>query len=268
MSTVDFGITRDGYTQLRRRWVADHPKAVVLLVHGLDEHCGRYEHIGDALATAGYHTVAFDLRGHGMSGGVRTHVEDFSAFLDDLEDHLVQVRGVGLPVVLLGHSMGGLISARYLVADRPPPDLAVLSAPALNPGFRPPPAAAVGLISATVPTLHLPAVFGTEVLSRDDEVQRAYSEDPLVERGMTVRLAAQMLEAMTRVNADRDRLTVPTLIIHGGDDRLVPAVASEPFDALESVDRTVYEGLRHEVLNEPEWETVLGDVITWMDRHL
>lgn len=268
MSIVDTGITRDGYTQLRRRWAAANPRAVVLVVHGMGEHSGRYEHVGTAFAQAGFHTVGFDLRGYGSSGGRRAYVDDFRNYLDDVEDHLAEVRGVGLPVVLLGHSMGGLIAARYAVGTRPQPDLLVLSAPALQTGFPPPPRPVLSAMSSAVPTMRLPAPFGLDVLSRDVEVQRAYADDPLVERQATIRLGAELVEAMRYVNANLDLLRVPTLVVHGGDDRLVPRTASEPLEDLPLVERTVYEGLRHETLNEPEWELVANDMIGWIDRQL
>jgi len=268
MSVIDVGITRDGYTQLRRRWIADEPRAVILLVHGMAEHSGRYEHIGDTLAQAGYHLVSFDLRGHGSTAGRRTHVDEFAQFLDDVEDHLTEVRKVGLPVVLFGHSLGGLIAARYAVDQRPQPDLLILSAPALQTGFPAPPARVAAALGATAPTLRLPAPFGVEALSRDEDVQRAYLEDPLVERSATVRLGTEMLLAMDVVNTGLDRLRIPTLVIHGGEDQMVPRAASEPLAELPRVDRTVYEGLRHEVLNEPEWELVTADIVGWLDAQL
>ena len=268
MSIVDVGITRDGYTQLRRRWVATEPRAVILLVHGMGEHSGRYEHIGEVLAAAGFHTIAFDLRGHGETGGRRGYVEDFSDFLDDVEDHLAELRPAGLPVVLLGHSMGGLIAARYAVGERPQPDLLVLSAPALEGPMRPPPRRVAAALSSAAPTVRLPPLFGAEALSRDVGVQTAYLEDPLVQRGTTLRLAAELLGAMEEVIGNLDRLRVPTLVVHGGDDRLVPRTGSEPLGDLGVAERRVYEGLRHEVFNEPEWHLVVGDVIAWIDSQL
>jgi acylglycerol lipase len=266
MSVIDSGITRDGYNQLRRRWVASSPRAVILIVHGMNEHSGRYEHVGEELAAAGFHVVAFDLRGHGMSGGTRSHVDDFEQFLDDVEDHLAELRKAGLPVVLLGHSMGGLIAARYAVSDRPQPDLLILSAPALKGPYRPPPAGLVTVLGSTLPTLRLPPMFGTEALSRDEEVQRAYAEDPLVGRRPTLGLVVEMFGAMGEVQSNLDRIAVPTMVVHGGDDRLVPRTASELLE--DRSELRVYEGLRHEIFNEPEWRMVTDDVTTWLNQQL
>jgi acylglycerol lipase len=124
------------------------------------------------------------------------------------------------------------------------------------------------LIGATSPTLRVKSPFGVEALSRDPEVQRAYVEDPLVFRDMTVGLGVEMLTAMEYFNAHLHELTLPTLVVHGGDDRLVPRSASEPLESLEPVSRTVYEGLRHEILNEPEWEMVVGDIVKWVNERL
>jgi len=132
-SIIDYGVTRDGLTQLRRRWkAAGTARAIVLIVHGISEHSGRYEAVGQQLAEAGFHVVAYDHRGHGQSGGRRTYVDSFDELLDDLEDHLSEVRQLGLPVVVLGHSMGGLIATAYAVSSRPQPHYLVLSAPALG----------------------------------------------------------------------------------------------------------------------------------------
>src|SRR5690606_14257762 len=132
-STVDHGLTRDGLMQLRRRWrPPEPPTAAILLVHGITEHSGRYEHVGRWLADAGFDVVAIDARGAGESGGRRSYVDRFADFVDDVEDQLVEVRRLGVPVVLLGHSMGGLIALDLATSDRPQPDLVVVSGPALG----------------------------------------------------------------------------------------------------------------------------------------
>ena len=128
--------TRDGLVLRTYVWPADSPRAHLLLVHGVAEHAGRYAHVGAQLARAGITTHAFDLRGFGGSGGHRAYVDRWPRFYDDLEDRLTEVRvaAAGLPVVLYGHSMGGLIALGYALAEppRPLPDLLVLSAPAID----------------------------------------------------------------------------------------------------------------------------------------
>lgn len=270
MSTAEteFASDRSGEAQLRRRWRVAEPRAAVLIVHGVAEHSGRYEHVGAMLAGRGFDVLGFDLRGHGQSGGRRGHVESFDRFLDDVEDLLAERRTLGVPVVLLGHSMGGLISATYAVSGRPQPDLLVLSAPALAadvPGWQ---RTLAPLLSKVLPTLSLPNDFDGALLSRDAEVGDAYRDDPLRVRSATTRLGAEIFGAMDRTTAGIGALAVPTYVLHGGDDRLVPPSASAPLGELDPVTRKVYEGLRHECFNEPEQDEVLTDLAAWLDDRL
>lgn len=263
-----YGHTRDGELQLRRRWRAPDPRAAMLLVHGMAEHSARYEHVGRALSARGIDVLSFDLRGHGRSGGRRGHVEAFDQFLDDVEDLLAARRTLGVPVVLMGHSMGGLIAAAYAVSNRPEPDLLVLSAPALAAEVPAWQRLAAGALSRVVPTLSLRNDFAGELLSRDPEVAAAYRDDPLRLRAATTRLGNEIFEAMATVRSRAEHLSVPTYVLHGRDDRLVPAAASEPLGTQARATRVVYDTLRHECLNEPERDEVLADLVAWLDERL
>jgi len=268
---VDYGLTRAGTHQLRRQWkVADgRPRAVALLVHGISEHSGRYEHVGQHLADAGFHTVAFDHRGHGHSDGPRVHVDAFSDFLDDVEDHLATAQSVGLPTVLIGHSMGGLICSAYAVSDRPQPDVLVLSGPALGANVPAWQRTLAPRLSQLAPRLFIPSFdFDEAVLSRDEWVQAAYLADPLIKSGATPRLGDEMFRAMDHTLANLDRWRVPTLVLHGADDQLVPATASEPLETVLGVERHALPGLRHEIFNEPEAHELLDQVVVFATAHL
>lgn len=240
----------------------------MLLVHGMAEHSARYDHVGAALSERGIDVLSFDLRGHGRSGGRRGHVDAFDTFLDDVEDLLGDRRRLGVPVVLMGHSMGGLIAAAYAVSGRPEPDLLVLSAPALAVEAPTWQRLAAGALARIVPTLALPNDLAAELLSRDPSVAAAYRDDPLRLRSATTRLGNELFAAMDRTRAQAQRLSVPTYVLHGGEDRLVPAAASEPLGANPEVTRVVYEALRHECLNEPERDEVLADLVDWLDERL
>lgn len=271
-SRIDYGVARNGARQLRRQWVpAGQPRAAVLIVHGICEHSGRYEHVGARLAAAGFATVAYDQRGHGKTEGPLGYIDTFGEFLDDVEDHLGQLRATGLPVVLLGHSLGGLISTRYAVSDRPKPDLLVLSGPALASGVPSWQETLVAKLAQLAPRLQLKPpkqVFTVAMLSEDPEVGRAYQADPLVRSGSSVQLLAQMFIAQHETQAGIDRLIVPTLCLHGSDDQIVAAAASELIESLPNVTRRVIEGLRHELFNEPRGPELLTEVVTWIDQHL
>jgi len=260
---VDFGVTRDGVTQLRRRWMAHDARGAALVVHGLGEHSGRYEHVARQLCAAGITTVSYDHRGFGESGGRRGDVDRFSRYVDDLEDQLAQVRTLALPTVIVGHSLGGLISACHAVSGRPQPDRLVLSAPALDLDANALTEAAAKVVARIAPEVEIATPFSSEDLATDPRVGRHYDADPLVYRKLTVRLAAQMASATDYVRSRHERLATPTLVVHGSDDRLVAASASEPFGRLPGVERRLLPGLGHEVFNEPSGPDLIDDVIAW-----
>ncbi|MDA3039620.1 MAG: lysophospholipase [Actinomycetota bacterium] len=266
--TVAFGTTADGLTQLRRRWATPGARAAVLLVHGIGEHSGRYLHVGRAFADSGFDVLAADGRGFGQSGGRRAYVNDFSEFLDDVEALLAERRTLGLPVVLVGHSLGGLISAAYLTSRRPGPDLAVLSAPALQAEIPNWQRLVAPVIGRVLPKVFVPSPIAGSLLSRDPAVAEAYVNDPLVVAGSTAGLGKAILEAMRSTTTSLDRITVPVYVLHGSADELVPPQASEPLAHLPGAMRRVWPGLRHECFNEPEQDDVLAEVVAWLDARL
>lgn len=268
-STTDTATTFDGLDQFRRRWLPDGtPRAAMLMVHGIGEHSGRYEHVGASFAEAGVDVLAYDQRGFGKSGGERGHVDAFDDFLSDVEPLIAERRELGVPVILLGHSLGGLVVTAYLVSDRPQPDLAVLSSPALAaelPGWQ---RAGAPVLGAIAPKLKIPADFDGSILSRDVQVQQDYENDPLRVPFSTSRLGREILRKMKAVATSLDRLRIPTYVFHGADDTLVPPSASEPLESLPNVTRRVWPGLRHECLNEPERDDVIAEVVAWLDVQL
>ncbi len=267
-STASFGTTRDRLTQRRRHWATANPKAAILLIHGIGEHSARYEHAGDALSDAGFDVLSFDQRGFGETSGRRAFVTDFSEYTDDVADLLAERRGLAVPVVLMGHSLGGLIAATYLVGTDPQPDLAVLSAPALAAEIPRWQRVAVPVLSRVSPRLHVKSDFDGSVLSRDEAVQQTYDNDPLRVDGATASLGRQIMTAMASTSEQIDRITLPTYVLHGGDDALVEPAASEPIGRLANVTRKVWPGLRHECMNEPEWPDVIAGITTWLDTQL
>jgi len=268
MSTTDFGVTRDGVVQLRRRWRAREPWAAMLLLHGLAEHSGRYEHVGAQLAASGVDVTAIDHRGFGSSGGMRAYVSSFAEFLDDVDDQLAQVRTLGLPTVLLGHSMGGLIALDYVLDGRAAPDALALSAPALGATMPAPMRALTPLLARVAPRARVRSPIAGEQLATDPAVAEAYFADPLVVTFATPALANALLVQMAWVTEHLGALRVPTLVQHGGDDTLVPTVSSEPLAAVAGVRRIVYPGLRHEIFNEPTHAAVIDELLAWLRETL
>jgi len=257
-------------------WLPDGPaRAVLLLVHGLAEHSGRYGNLVRHFVPLGYAVYGIDHVGHGKSDGRRAFVWNFEDFLQPLETYSGMVRGAhpGLPVFLIGHSMGGLIGAAYLIDHQDEFRGAVLSGPSVRiPDNISPAIIFVGkVLSRLLPKAGILALDPRGV-SRDPAVVKAYVEDPLVHTGKTTaRLGAELLKAMQRVMAQANRIHLPLLILQGGADRLVdPRGARMLHELAGSRDKAlrVYEGLYHEVYNEPEHEQVLADVEAWLDRQL
>jgi acylglycerol lipase len=258
----------DGIQLHVRHWPADEPWAVLLIVHGIGEHSGRYDRTGRLMSAAGLDVHALDLRGHGLSDGQRVFVECWDDYLDDLELRLAGVRKPGLPTILLGHSMGALISLTYVCSGRAAPDLLVLSAPPLGATVPAWQRISAPLFSRLVPGLVIANPISGGQLSRDPKVGEAYFADPLVQPRSTARLGAELFAAMKRARNELEDLTIPTLVIHGGADTLVPTQLSEPLGLLPCVERRVLPDLRHETLNEPEGPQVVAQIVAWLRAHV
>ena len=265
---VDHVGARDGTALLLRHWPARsrEPWAAMLIVHGLAEHCGRYEHVGSQLAAAGIDTHAFDLRGFGGSGGARASVDRWSQLHDDLEERLVAVRSIApaRPLVLFGHSLGGLISLGYVLDGRARPDLLVLSAPAIGANVPLWQRALVSTLRRLAPGMLLSNRLEVSTLSTDQAVCDAYLADPFNQHKSTVRFAHAAFAEQGRVASGLDRLAIPTLVVHGGDDRLVPTGTSARLEGRPGVTRRVYPEVRHELHNEPAGPRVIADEIDWI----
>jgi alpha-beta hydrolase superfamily lysophospholipase len=265
---VEHVSAKDGTSLLVRHWpvATSDPWASIVLVHGLAEHCGRYEHVGAQFANAGIDAHSFDVRGFGGSGGPRASVERWSQLHDDLEERVGAVRSIapGRPLVLYGHSLGGLIALGYVLDGRAQPDLLVLSAPAIKADLPLLPRLAVSGLRRVAPGLMLKNPFDADVLSCDPQVGADYVADPLNQHKSTVRFAHAAFGEQARVSAALDRLSILTLIVHGAEDRLIPTATSEVFEGLPGVTRRVYPALRHEVHNEPTGAMVVKDIIGWI----
>ena len=280
-SIVSHATAADGTDLLVRHWPPDEVEAggawageqwaSILLVHGLGEQSGRYEHVGDQFASAGLDAWAYDQRGNGGSGGRRGHVESWSQFHDDLAERLAAIRGGagGRPVVIYGHSMGGLVVAGYLLSDRPKPDLAVLASPGLDSTLAGWKKRLAPIVARVVPTLAVPNGIDRATLSRDPTVGQEAAADPRNATASTTRFGAEALVEQRRVRREAPLgFGIPTLVLHGEDDGLVPVGASEVLADAPGVERRTFPGLRHELHNEPEGAEIIEEVIGWLRAHV
>ena len=272
--------TTDGLTLHLHHWPAQgKARGVVQVVHGLGEHLGRYAHVAAALNAQGWHVAGHDLRGHGRSTGQRGGLADSHAFLADVAAVQDEFRGQWPdgPLVLLGHSLGGLIAARFAVealAPMPAPwsrSLAglVLSSPALDPGMNGMQKFLLAVLGPLAPRLALSNGLKPDWICRDPAVVKAYVADPLVHDRVTPRLVRFIVDAGVLVQSRAAQWRTPTLLMWAGADRCVApsgsaALAQTAPAAL--LTAKVYPGLSHEIFNEPEQAEVLGQLNQWLGR--
>lgn len=268
--------TRDGLELRTLRWPATSTtRAHLLLIHGIAEHAGRHAHVATRFAHAGIDTHALDLRGFGASSGRRAYLDTWPRYHDDVEDRLAAIRAAsgGLPVVLYGHSMGGLIALGYVLADppRPAPDLLVLSAPAIAAVVARWKRSLADVLGRVAARMEIANDLPTGGLSRDPQVEVAYRSDALNVHRTTARLGMELFKEQARVEArlaEIRTLPIPTYVLHGTDDPIVPVSSSASLEGRENVTRRVYPRLRHEMHNEPEAAMVIGDTIAWIERSI
>lgn len=264
----------DGERLYVQRWrpSGGEPRAVFVISHGLAEHSDCYLPFVEYFAARGAAIYAHDHRGFGRSGGRRGHVSHYERYVEDLRALVQRARGEnpGLPVVLVGHSMGGTIALLFALRHASV-DIAIFSAPALIVGL-PIPAwkRALGLtMSRLYPTYTDTAVLRAELLTRDLEIQQATREDTLRHGSRTARLFTEMFVRGPRdVYARASALRIPYLVLHGSEDPLVPVEASQRlYDTATAPPREIriYPGLRHELFREVERAQVFADVAAWLD---
>lgn len=271
----DHFVTGDAVLLYEQSWLpGGEAQAHIALVHGYAEHSGRYAYTGEALAGRGFAVHALDLRGHGRSDGDRVYIRSFNEYLRDARAFLRRVdeRAAGKPVFLLGHSLGGAIVALLVAVDRPRLRGTLLSGPAIYGAGTPAIVRAItqvlGRLAPRLPTVKLNAAE----VSRDAGVVARYESDPLVYHGrVRAGLAAALGRAISRIDRDAPGITLPLLIMHGAADALAdPQGSVDLYASVGSADKTLnmYDGLAHEILNEPERDQVIADIASWLDARL
>jgi alpha-beta hydrolase superfamily lysophospholipase len=258
-----------------RSWTPESPKAVLLLVHGLAEHSGRYAHVAAWFAARGYASVAIDYRGHGRSPGPRVHVDSFDAWCDDVAAGLALARREhpGLPLFVVSHSQGGLIV--LLQALRRPDDRAgtVVSSPLLGvaPASRPGAILklATKVLMRVAPRLRVANNVNPDWLSRDPAVGRAYLADPLVSRKVSAGWFRALQAALRETHERAGEWRSPLLMVASDGDRIVDANATRAWAERATVGSVrIWKDLRHELFNETNQEEVFAAVVAWLDERL
>ena len=268
----------DGLSFYIRGWEPDvRPKALLALIHGLGEHTGRYLHVGKAMTDAGYALVGFDLRGHGKSGGARGHFPSLNAVIQDIRQFfrfLVQ-RYPDFPHFLYGHSLGGLLSLSYAIQYKDGLNGVMVTDVALRSSLQEQKGkiAMVNLLGSLLPTMTVPSGLDAGTISRDSDVVQKYINDPLVHDKTSLGLGKSALNAIDMCFSRAGQFSHPLLIMHGTADKLTYPSGSEDFARLASeknndVTLKLWDGLYHEIHNEPEKAEVFKMMIEWVGKHL
>ena len=245
-------------------------RGVVIVVHGLGEHAGRYDHVARRLNHWGFAVRGYDQYGHGESGGPRGGLTSDARLLDDLTDIVDSTRlrmKKGTPLILLGHSMGGLVAALYVAKAIRNVDALVLSSPALDPGLNAFQKFLLGILPKIAPNLRVGNGLNVSLISHDPAVVEDYRNDHLIHDRISVRLGRFIADAGVEVRAAAAAWKVPTLLLYAGADALVNPKGSREFSASASsavVTTRCFDALYHEIFNELDAEPVFAELKAWL----
>lgn len=267
--------TFDGLSLYGQSWQPEEQsKAVICLIHGLGEHSGRYVQVADKLTKAGYTFFSFDLRGHGRSGGQPGHTPSYEALLTDIHSLLAEAEKYfpSLPRFLYGFSLAGNLVLNYGLRRKPALQGIIATGPWLRLAFEPP---VFRMILAKVtnqlwPSFSQARGLDTKDIFRDPEMIRDYESDPLVHERISARMFMSISQAAQWALDHASEFSLPLLIMHGGEDRIISAEASREF--VEKVTKNctfkIWDGLHHAIHDEPEKEEVLQFLIDWIDKKM
>jgi len=265
--------TKDGLSLFSRAWTIENPKGAIALIHGFGEHGGRYAHVSRFFNTHGYSLYALDNRGHGQSGGKRGHTPRYESYMDDIEVFLTEVRSqIGNESLFLyGHSMGGNLALNYVLKRKPSIMGLIASGLWIQLAFEPKPILVLlgKLMRNIFPAFSQNSGLDQSHISKDPAVVEAYKNDPLVHGKITASASIGILEAATFLNEYTGTMPTPTLMMHGSEDLLTSQPASEAFAKRVGGDIIYkkWEGMYHEIHNEPKQLEVFNYTLDWMESH-
>lgn len=264
----------DGTGLAGYRWRAEPDRATLVLVHGYCDHANRYPELVEAALKRGYSVAALDLRGHGRSSGKPGHIQSMTQYLEDLEALVDEVRHEGKPMFLVAHSMGGLVSIRYLQSGRRGEFQGlVLSSPYLGLALELPAwkRTAALMMTRLWPSFSMPTGIPLSDLSRSAEVVRRTTEDKLYGRTATSRAFTEQLQAHSDAFEQASTLQLPILLLVAGSDRIAQSSAAKRFfELLEADDKrqVVFDAMYHEIFADPDREKIFDILFPWLDQHL
>lgn len=252
-----------------RVWSPPEPQGSMVLVHGFNEHSGRYTHVAEFFTARGYAVYALDHRGHGRSEGHRCYIDRFDDYLHDLHLLVQKAQAHGIPI-LVGHSMGGLIAYRYALAHPDTIQALVLSSPFFRNRAQPDPVTKMlaPLMSKLLPRLQIPARIPMEWLTRSTEALAAAKADPLFGSKATPRWFIECTRAGEACHGETD-LKMPVLFLQAGDDLMVvPEATREIYERVSQPKKAfkLYPGKYHEIFNDPGYQKVFEDIVTWLQE--
>ena len=273
-STLSTFVAQDGDNIAIQDWpLAKGRKlrGVVVIVHGLGEHAGRYDHVAQRLNSWGFGVRGLDQYGHGESGGARGGLPTSSRLLDDLADIVDSTRirnDNGVPLILLGHSMGGLVTGRFVSLGMRPVDGLIMSSPALTPGLTSVQKFMMDVVPRFAPNLRVGNGLDASFISHDPAVVAAYKSDKLVHDRVSGRLAKFIVDAGPLTLARANQWKVPTLLMWAGEDKLVNPAGSRAFATVAPkavVTSRCFESMYHEIFNELDAGPVFDELKKWLD---
>ena len=261
---------KDGTQLFVRENTPPQYKGIICIVHGFGEHGGRYAHVAGFFNNNGFAVLAMDNRGHGKSEGKRGHAPGFDNYLDDIETFLTDTkqRLADVPMFLYGHSMGGNLTLNYVIRRQPTILKGlIVTGPWIQLAFEPKPIMITlgKIMRSIIPTFTQDSGLNPDDVSRDQTVVAAYKADPLVHSKITASAGMSLTDSAAFLNTFAGEMPIPTLILHGTDDKLIAQSASEAFaNRVKNVDYKKYVGLYHEIHNDPEKMDVLNDILKWI----
>lgn len=267
--------SHDHHRLFYQEWKTPSSKAVLLFVHGLNEHSGRYSNPVHYFLKRGYTLYLFDQRGHGKSDGLRSYVDNFRSYLKDLDEftRFVASKEKGKKIFMVGHSFGGQVALNYVGHTKTPLAGFITSSANIQIAVK------ISWLKKQMvlnlvrflPQLNLDGEIDPQWISRDPDVVRAYKRDPLVSKKITLKLIAELLENQRTLLSLAPKVKIPGLLLHAGDDRICAKEGSQAFfEKMGSKDKEIkiYDGFYHELFNEYGKEEVFGDMEKWLNRRL